>query len=404
MQCAKCADCAINPEDRTISGNLLKSLRRAARQAPESGIVAVMDYGRDRDGMIPLWAGEGDLPTPDFICRAAAKSLEKGETFYTWQRGLPELRQALAEYHAMQFGRPFSPDRFVVTGSGMQAIQIAIAAVAGAGDEVIIPTPAWPNFSAALGVAGAIAACVPVRLEGEGWVLDPATIAAAIGPQTRALFINSPANPTGWTASRDELRDILALARRHGLWIIADEVYNRFVHAGIRAASFYDVAEPEDRILFVNTFSKNWAMTGWRIGWISAPPELAGVLENLIQYSTSGVAAFMQRAAIVALNEGEEFVERQIARARAGRDVVCTALAGSDRVKFAWPAGAFYLFFSIDGEADTAGLGLRLVDEANIGLAPGTAFGPGGEQFMRICFARRADDLAEAMRRLMAWL
>ena len=387
-----------------MSVGLLRSLRREARESPESGIVAVMNYGRDRDGMIPLWAGEGDLPTPDFICQAAARSLENGETFYTWQRGLPELRQALAEYHGKQFGRPFSADRFVVTGSGMQAIQISIAAVAGAGDEVIIPTPAWPNFSAALGVAGATPAFVPVRLDGERWVLDPELIAVAVGPATRAIFINSPANPTGWTASRDELRDILALARMHGLWIIADEVYNRFVYAGERAASFYEVAEPDDRVLFVNTFSKNWAMTGWRIGWISAPPELGGVLENLIQYSTSGVAAFMQRAAIAALTEGDAFIEKQITRAREGRDVVCTALAASDRVQFAWPEGAFYLFFTIDGEADTARLGLRLVDEANIGLAPGTAFGPGGEQFMRICFARRADDLAEAARRLIAWL
>jgi len=387
-----------------MSGDLLKSLRREARQAPESGIVAVMDYGRDRAGMIPLWAGEGDLPTPDFICQAAAGSLQNGETFYTWQRGLPELRQALADYHASQFGRPFSADRFVVTGSGMQAIQIAIASIAGAGDEVIIPTPAWPNFAAALGVAGAMPACVPVRLEGECWTLDPAAIAAAIGPRTRAIFINSPANPTGWTASRDELRDILALARKHGLWIIADEVYNRFVYAGKRAASFYDVAEADDRVLFVNTFSKNWAMTGWRIGWISAPPQLGGVLENLIQYSTSGVAVFMQRAAIAALKDGDAFVEKQIARAREGRQVLCTALAGSNRVRFAWPEGAFYLFFAIDGEPDTAGLGLRLVDEANIGLAPGTAFGPGGEHFMRICFARRADDLAEVARRLLAWL
>ncbi len=180
-----------------MSADFLEALRRQAREAPESGIVAVMNYGRDRDGLIPLWAGEGDLPTPDFICQAAARSLADGETFYTWQRGLPELRQALADYHASQFQRPFDADRFVVTGSGMQAIQIAIAAVAGSGDQVVVPTPAWPNFAAALCLAGATPAFVPVRLEGERWILDADAIAAAIGPATRAIFVNSPANPTG---------------------------------------------------------------------------------------------------------------------------------------------------------------------------------------------------------------
>jgi len=383
---------------------LVQALRREARDAPESGIVGVMTYGRGRDGLIPLWAGEGDLPTPDFICAAANRSLQAGETFYTWQRGIPELRAALARYHSRHFGRPFSAERFFVTGGGMQAIQIAIAAVAGHGDEAIVPTPAWPNFAAALGVSGARPVAVPLDFEGTRWSLDLDRLAAAISPATRAIFINSPANPTGWMAGEDELRALLALARRHGLWIIADEVYSRFVFAGERAPSFYDIMEEDDRILFVNTFSKNWAMTGWRIGWLSAPEPLGAVIENLIQYSTSGVAAFMQRGAVAALEDGEEFVGEQVARAARGRALVCGGLAGSNRVRFAWPDGAFYLFFTLDGVAETSGLGLRLVDEANLGLAPGSAFGPGGEPFIRLCFARRTDDLAEATRRLSGWL
>jgi aspartate/methionine/tyrosine aminotransferase len=384
--------------------SLLSSLREEARLAPESGIVEVMNYGRDRPGMIPLWAGEGDLPTPDFICAAAARSLEAGETFYTWQRGIPDLRQALADYRSRLHGRPFSPDRFFITGSGMQAIQTAKRMVAGTGDEVIVPTPGWPNSAAATEIGGARAVNVVMDFTDNGWQLDLQKLFDACGPKTRAIFINSPGNPTGWVLDHDDMCAVLAFARKKGLWIIADEVYERFYFDGSRAPSFHDVAEPEDRILYVNTFSKNWAMTGWRIGWIEAPAELGQVIENLIQYSTSGVAAFMQRAAIAGLNEGEEFIAYQVDRARQGRDIVCDTLAGTGRVRFARPAGAFYLFFAIDGEPDVRKLGLRLVDEANVGLAPGTAFGPGGEGFMRLCFARGADSLAEAANRLADWL
>jgi aspartate/methionine/tyrosine aminotransferase len=387
-----------------MQDKFLAALRDTARSAPESGIVEIANYSWGRDGLIPLWAGEGDLPTPQFICDTAARSLAVGETFYTWQRGIPELREALAAYHTTQFGRAFSTERFFVTGSGMQAIQIAVACVAGLGDEVVIPTPAWPNMAAALDVAGATPVCVPLNLDDNHWSLDLDDLFVAVGPATRAIFINSPANPTGWTATEDELRAILGFARERGLWIIADEVYSRFVYDRARAPSFYDVMDETDRILFVNTFSKNWAMTGWRIGWISAPPEIGQVIENLIQYSTSGVAAFMQRAAVAALQDGEDFVAGQVARAGESRRIICEALAGSNRVRFAPPDGAFYLLFSVDGETDTRQLAKRLVDEAGIVIAPGTAFGPGAEPFMRICFARKPEDMEEAARRLSGWL
>ena len=384
---------------------LHESLSHEANSAPESGIVEVMNYGRDRPGMIPLWAGEGDLPTPDFICAAASRSLDAGETFYTWQRGIPELREALARYHESLYGQPFSSDRFFVTGSGMQAIQIAARMVAGQGDEVLVPTPAWPNIAAALGIAGATPIEQPMRFGNDGWVLDIERLSDSITPRTTAIFLNSPSNPTGWVASLDVLRAVLDLARKHGLWIIADEVYARFYYGDApRAPSFYDIAEDGDRILFTNTFSKNWAMTGWRLGWLAAPPELGQMIENLIQYSTSGVAAFMQRAAVAALDDGEAFLHQQVERARAGRQCVCSALEATGKARFAWPDGAFYLFFAVDGYEDTSKLGLRLVDEANIGLAPGSAFAMKGAGFMRLCFARRLDDLEEASRRLVNWL
>jgi aspartate/methionine/tyrosine aminotransferase len=380
---------------------LIDALRREARYAPESGIVEAMNYGRDRDGMIPLWAGEGDLPTPAFICEAATRALAAGETFYTWQRGIPPLREALARYHTTLYGRPFSPEEFYVTGSGMQAIQIVIAMVAGSGDEIVIPTPTWPNAAAATGIIGARAVEVPMAFGNDGWSLDLERLAAAVTPKTRALFLVSPSNPTGWTATPGDLRALLALARRHGLWIIADETYARFWYGeGPRAPSFFDVMEPEDRVLFVNTFSKNWAMTGWRVGWIAAHPSLGQVIENLIQYSTSGVAQFMQKAAVTAIERGESFVAHVIERARRGREISCELLASTGKVRFAAPQGAFYLFFSVEGETDTRRLVMRLIDEANAGMAPGTAFGAGGERFLRLCFARSAGQLETAVTRV----
>ncbi|MCX5497770.1 pyridoxal phosphate-dependent aminotransferase [Kaistia dalseonensis] len=379
-------------------------LRSEATNAPESGIVEVFNYGRDRPGLIPLWVGEGDLPTPDFIADAARASLSEGETFYTYQRGIPELRTALARYHARVFHKPFDPERFFVTSGGMPAIQIALRMVAGESDEVVVPTPAWPNFAAAAEIGGARTVAVPMSFGNAGWMLDLDRYFAAVTPRTTALFLNSPCNPTGWTATREELIAIRDFARARGLWIIADEVYNRFFYEADRAPSFYDIAEPDERILYVNTLSKNWAMTGWRVGWLSAPPELGQVVENLIQYSSSGTAKFMQRGAVAAIEQGDAFIDFQIERAKRAREIVCAGLEATGRVRFSWPAGAFYLFFSVDGEPDTRKLGLRLVDEANVGLAPGDAFGPGGAGYMRMCFLRDPAQLTEATERLAIWL
>lgn len=388
----------MSPED------LISSLNPAARSSPESGIIAVVNHGRERAGLIPLWTGEGDLPTPSFIWEAATRSLAAGETFYTYQRGLPDLREALARYHGRVYGGDHDPERFFITGSGMQAIQIAVDLTTGAGAEILVPGPVWPNCTAACGIAGARAIEVPLEFGDNGWRLDIERLRSAVTDKTRAIFINSPNNPTGWVLGRDGIGEVLALARQHGLWIIADEIYGRFYYAGDRAPSFRDAADPDEKVLFANTFSKNWAMTGWRIGWIEAPAALGQTIENLIQYSTSGVAVFMQRAAIAALDRGDDFTNHLISVARRGREIVCDGLRSTGRARFAAPEGAFYLFFGIDGEPDTDRLGIRLVDEANIGLAPGRAFGGSGSGFMRLCFLRSDRQLEEAVGRLTTWV
>lgn len=384
---------------------LYEDLTLSAKAAPESGIVKVFNYGRTRQGLIPLWAGEGDTPTPALIHGAATAALESGQTFYTYQRGIPQVRGALASYFAGLYGRPFSMEEFFLTCGGMQAIQLAMQLVVGHGDEVVVPAPAWPNFEGAIISRGGKVRFVPMRLDDSGWQVDLNELFEACTARTRAIVINSPSNPSGWTASDRELRAILDFARQRGLWIIADEIYGRFYYGdGPVAPSFQTIREEGDRILFVQTFSKMWAMTGWRMGWLQAPAELGQTIENLIQYNTSGVPTFLQASAIAALTRGDEFAQSQIAKAAEGREIVCNALAPYNRVRFSRPAGAFYLLFGIDGETDSLSSALKLVDEANIGLAPGSAFGPGGEGYFRICYLRAPDQLREAMNRLTGWL
>ena len=273
-----------------------------------------------------------------------------------------------------------------------------------------MPTPAWPNFRGVVSIAGAVPVEVPMRLEtadGEGsaaaWTIEIDRIAAAVTPRTRALIINSPANPTGWTASIEALQALLDLARKHGLWIIADEIYGRIVYEGARAPSLHDVIEADDRVLFIHTLSKNWAMTGLRLGWIETPAVLAPLVANLIQYSTSGVAVPLQRGAVAALEYGEPFITRQLERFRRSRDHLCRGLAATGKVRFAMPHAAFYLFAAFEGRPDTRALAFTLVEQAKVGVAPGSAFGQGGQDYVRLCFARDPQEVEEATRRLVRW-
>lgn len=388
-------------------GSPLDHMRPEAAAVPDSGIVEIFNYGRNRQGLIPLWVGESDQPTPAFVSAAAIRSIEAGETFYTYQRGIPELRDAIAQFMTRSYGQPFSPERFFVTVGGMHALQIAMRLVASAGDEVLIPTPAWPNFGGAVAALGARTVDVPMRLGSDArprWSLEADALEAAVTPRTRAVVVNSPSNPLGWTATLDELRTVLDFARRHRLWIIADEIYGRFTFAMDRAPSFHDIMEADDLILFPQTCSKNWCMTGWRIGWLEAPPALGQTIENLIQYSTSGVPVPTQRAAVAALEGGDEFVAGQVARAKENRDLLCETFAATGRMRFAVPEGAFYLFCAIEGHPDARRLAFRLVDEAGLGTAPGGAFGAAGEGSLRLCFARDPRQIAEVARRLTRWV
>jgi aspartate aminotransferase len=380
-------------------------IRAAIEALPMSKIGEVSNVGFGDPSIVPLWFGEGDLPTPSFICEAAAEAMRRGETFYTFKRGIPPLREAIAAYLTRLHAKPVAADRVTVTSAGMSAIMLACQTLVEPGDNVVILAPVWPNINAAVEVLGGTARPVGlVPTEAGGWRLDLDRLMAACDGQTRAIFINSPSNPTGWMITREETEALLAFARRRGIWLMSDEVYERIVYDRPVAASLLDIAEPGDRIIVINSFSKSWAMTGWRLGWLVASAALDTALDKLIEFNTSGAPTFIQHAAVTAITEGEGFVASMVERCRVGRDIVISGLARYKRVHAVSPDGAFYAFFRVDGMADSLDFAKDIVRRCKVGLAPGAAFGPAGEGYLRLCFASAPERLNEAIERLRPML
>ena len=369
----------------------------------ETGIAEVsMSVFGDPD-VVPLWFGEGDLVTPDFVRDAAAKGLQSGETFYTWQRGLPELRAALAAYASRLYGIDCSVDRISVTTGGMQAILLSCQLLLDPGDNIVIVSPIWPNITSAARLMRGEPRYVALDRQRDGsFRLDLQKVFDAVDDRSRAIFVNSPGNPTGWTMTSDEQRSILEFAKKRGLWVMADEVYARLIYSRPVAPSFLKHAGPDDPLIVLNSFSKPWAMTGWRIGWLTHPPALGDQVAKLVQINTSGVPAFLQRGAIAALEKGDAFIEQMVERCRAGREQVFQRLSANPRVVIARPEAAFYNFFSIDGVSDTMDFCKKLAKQYKVGLAPGEAFAAGGQGNIRLCFAAGADVLSRGLDRIEA--
>jgi aspartate/methionine/tyrosine aminotransferase len=382
-------------------GRPVAPIRPEIEALADSHIVEVWKLGFQVPDVIGLWVGEGDLPTPAFICEAAAEALRRGDTFYTHKRGIPELRQALIDYHRKIYGVSLADDRIAVTSAGMNAMMLAMESLVGAGDNAVCVTPVWPNIFATIEILGGAVRHLPLDPTPAGWQLDLDRLFAACDGRTRVIYLASPGNPTGWVMPRQQQRDILEFARRRGIWIIADEVYGRIVYDGAPAApSFLELATPEDPVVVVNSFSKAWAMTGWRIGWMVMPARLTATVDKLIEFNTSGAQPFLQRACVVAIQQGEPFLKELVQRYAAARELVLQRLGGMRRVRIVRPEAAFYVMFGVDGMADSLAFAKRLVHETHVGLAPGSAFGPGGDGHLRLCFAASRERLSEAMDRL----
>jgi aspartate/methionine/tyrosine aminotransferase len=379
-------------------------LRAAIEALPGSLIREVANAGIGREDVIPLWFGEPDVPTPRFICDAAAEALAAGDTFYQPNAGILPLREALADYMGRLYGAALAPDNVIVSASAMNALMLVMQALVDPGDVVVTTTPAWPNLPAVPCILSGAIRPVPLTPGNAGWRLDLDRLLDACDARTKVIFLNSPNNPTGWMMTSEQQREVLAFARERGIWIVSDEVYARIVYDRPVAPSFLEISEPEDRVIVVNSFSKSWAMTGWRLGWITAPKGLLETFEKLTEFNIAGPAGFIQRAGVVAAREGEPFVEQTVARLGRARDLTVERLSAMPRIILPRPDAAFYAFFGVEGMSDTVGFARRLVREAGIGLAPGEAFGPGGEGRLRLCFAASLPTLERAFDRLETFM
>ena len=382
-------------------------MRDAIARLQGSLIREIANAGMGRADVLAFWFGESDEATPELIRRAAIESIERGETFYAQNLGLPELREDLARYTAT-LHPPVGAGRVVVTSGGVSGLMLAAQALVDAGDEVVVVTPVWPNLVAQSQIMGASVRCVALEPVDGAWTLNLDALLAAVTPATRVLVVNAPNNPTGWTLTRDEQQRLLDHCRATGTWILADEVYERLyfeASANACAPSFLDIAAPDDRLVVAHSFSKSFLMTGWRLGWLVVPPALVDAMGKLIEFNTSCASVFTQRAAIAALAHRDAITPAIVAHLKACRDTLVPLLAAIPGVQLAVPRGGMYAFFRLDGFDDSMDVARRLVAEAGLGLAPGAAFAPEASGWLRWCFATKdTQRLVDGVRRLRTWL
>ncbi len=373
--------------------------RRAADLAP-SLIRDIADAGIGQPDVIPLWIGQGCWPSPDVAVEAARRALADGDHFYQPDSGKPEFREEISAYYRRIYGADIHPSRVTVTASGMQAVALMAQALVDPGDRAVVVGPTWPNVHEALRISGAVVVDHTLRPAGDRWTLDLDGLLDSIDGTTRLAFINSPNNPTGWTITRTELDTIVEHCRRHRVWLVTDDVYGRLHHGHRHAPNALNCTEPDDLVISVNSFSKAWSMTGWRLGWIVAPASIEFTLAMLTEYNISGVPGFLQAAGIAVLRDGEPDVELLQQRLASLRPLVGQHLADIPGVRYSEPEGAFYSFFGVDGMTDSVAAAKEILATCGVGLAPGLAFGPNGEGHLRLCFAQPPETLTTALERL----
>ena len=381
------------------------SLAQNLSAVSPSRIREIADIAFGMDGVLKLHFGESNLPTPDFIKKAALRALDEGYTFYSENAGLPGLRQAVAEKYRELHGVSLDPKtEILITASGVQALNVSIRCAIDPGDEAIVLTPNWPNATAIVNLYAGTAREVPLAWDGRRYTPDLSAMEAALTPRTRLIVYASPSNPLGWVARPEEQRTLLDFCRRRGLWLLADEVYERIYSKGTAAPSILRLCTRDDAVVVVQSFSKSYCMTGWRLGWVAARQDLVGKAAQLNEFIVSHAPSMVQRAGETALRDGEAFVQGMAADVQRRVRFCQEALRGIPGVTLAPPEGAFYLFPRIEGLGDSFDFTLTLLREARVAVAPGSAFGSGGEGAFRICCAADESVLEPAMDRLRRFL
>jgi aspartate/methionine/tyrosine aminotransferase len=379
-------------------------LRSEIERLRQNGITRVAVPRLGDPAVIPLWFGEGDAVTADAIREAAKTALDEGKTFYCNSRGRPELRQAIQSYLRRIYAIEVDPARITVPGSTMLGITIAAQMALTTGSHGLIVGPAWPNIYSAFKITGADVSYVRQQERNGRWALDMPALLAEIRDNTRAIFVNTPCNPTGWVMTQAEQIRLLEVCRERDVLIIADEVYHRNVYDGEVAPSFLSIADADDPVISVNGFSKAWAMTGWRLGWMVTPRRYAEQMAVLSECFNTGASSFVQVAGVTALEEGEAVLATLRETYRRGRETVMEALGSDPRIQLLRPEGAFYAFPRIPGLRSSLQFSEDLLAKENVGVAPGYTFGPGNEDHFRLCFAQSHDRLEEALRRILRFL
>jgi aspartate aminotransferase len=369
-------------------------------------VRAVANTAMGRPDVLPFWFGESDQPTPSFIRDAAIASLGAGETFYSENLGRLYLRQAISTYLTDLHQRAIGTERIAVTSSGVSALMLAGQLLVSAGDRVVTVTPLWPNAVEIPKVVHGRVTCISLEVRNGRWSLPLEKLLQALTPATRMLVLNSPNNPTGWTMERAQQLAIFEHCRRYGIWILADDVYERLVYTeGMRSApSFLTLAEDHDRLIVINSFSKAWRMTGWRLGWMVVPPATLDELASLLEYNASCAPEFSQRAGAIALQQGEPYVTKFVAELAHTKARLFAALGRLSGLEVPAADGAMYLFLRVAGEEDSVKLAKRLIEEVGLGLAPGRAFGPEGEGWLRWCYAADWSKIESGIDRLARFL
>ena len=377
-------------------------IRAQIRDLKTENIALLAARARELNDVIPLWFGEGDVVTPPFIREAAQKALDDGVTFYIPNmRGYGPLIEALSDYQSDLHGKRIPVARSTVAPSGMQALYLALSLIVDVGTNVVYVAPQWPNIHNAIHLIGGEPRPVPLDFDTD-WRLNLDRLYAACDARTRAIFLSTPSNPTGWTATQEELKALLDFSRRTGVWIIADEVYNRLYFDGKAAPSILAVAEDSDRVLSVNSFSKAWAMTGWRIGWLTHPSGVADQLGAMTQYANSGTAGFIQAGAAAALMQGEPLVGQIRDKIKAGLDLAYERLGTIPGIVLPEkPRGGMYVFFGLADQPDAGKACAMILEKARVGLAPGHMFGASSNAFMRMCVFRDIDEIRVALDRMV---